>query len=492
MSDNKNSIFRQQALDRLSSPERLDKLMQVVSPKDWLPLGGLGILGLVGFLWSVFGNIPVTVSGKGVLINPRHVLQLQSPVSGQLKALNIRDGKCVKKDEILAIIDPSDKKQQLQQQQVKLAQLEQQIAQTSLLRRQQTQLETEAITAERTSLEERLQNIQRLTPRIQNEELNSIAQQRLSLQQSLQDAEELTPLLKLRLTKQRGLQKQGAISDERILKAEQEYRQTRQNIWDIQAQLQQLQLQETELQQKYLTNLNNITQIIADLEQLNTRSKQLEQNNLEASNTEKNQIQAGQQAIARLEKEVADNSIIKSPHAGCILEITASVGQYLNPGNGLGTLQTTGTATSDMMSVTYFAVRDGKKIHPGMKILITPDTVKRTRFGGIVGTITNVSPFPVTTEGATSVIGNSEVVQRLMDREGGKIEAIAELTVDSQTFSGYKWSSSNGPRLVISPGTTTTVRVTVEERSPITFVLPILREWSGLSNASLLEKSTWS
>ena len=482
MSDNNKSIFRQQALDRLSSPEKLDKLMWVVSPKDWLPLSGLAILGILGVFWSVFGSIPVTVTGRGVLINPRRIVQLQSPISGQLESLNIRDGQCVAQDEVLAIIDPAAQKQQLQQERDRLALLEEQVAKTSLLRQQHFQLETETIAAERSSLEERLQNTQQLTPRIQHEELNSIAQQRLSLQQALQDAKELTPVLKQRLAKQRELQKQGAISEERILQAEQEYRQTRQSIWEIQAELQQLQVQKTELQQQYLDNLNNITQIKAELEQLNTRSKQLEQNNLEASNIEKNQIQEIQQAIARLEKEVADNSIIKSRHAGCILEITASVGQYLNPGNSLGTLQTKGTA-KDMMSVAYFAVRDGKKIHPGMKILVTPDTVKRTRFGGIVGTITDVSPFPVTTEGATSVIGNSEVAQRLMEREGGKIEALAKLTVDLHTFSGYQWSSSEGPQLEISPGTTTTVRVTVEERSPLTFVLPILREWSGLSKA---------
>ena len=62
MSDNKNNIFRQQALDRLSSPESLDKLMQVVSPKDWLPLSGLACLGALGVVWSIFGNIPITVT----------------------------------------------------------------------------------------------------------------------------------------------------------------------------------------------------------------------------------------------------------------------------------------------------------------------------------------------------------------------------------------------------------------------------------------------
>ena len=128
------------------------------------------------------------------------------------------------------------------------------------------------------------------------------------------------------------------------------------------------------------------------------------------------------------------------------------------------------------MSVNYFAVADGKKIQPEMKVLITPDTVKRTRYGGIVGEITEVSPFSVTSETAASVVGNPEVVQKIIGSEGGKVEVIAQLIRDSDTFSGYKWSSSEGPELEISPGTTTTVRVIVEERSPITFVLPILRE----------------
>lgn len=475
MPQKKDPIFRQQALNHLSSPEQLDKLMQVVSPKDWLPLSALFFFGTLGVLWSIFGNIPITVTGKGILINPRRVVQLQSPISGQLQSLTIRSGQCVKKDEIIGIINPADKKQQLQQQRDKLAQLKQQAAKTTAVRQQRSQLETAAITAERNSLKQRLQDTQKMTPRIQNEGSNSISQQRLNLQKKLKDAQELTPILQKRLRKQQQLQQQGAISSERVLQAEQEYRQTRQNISEIQAQLQQLRVQETELQQKYQENLNNITQIQVELEKLDTRSKQLEQDNLEAANTQNNQIQELQQTIARLRKEVSDNSIIKSPHSGCILEITTNGGQYVNPGTRLGTLQTTGTV-KEMMSVSYFAVEDGKKIRPGMQVLITPDTVKRTRFGGIIGKITEMTPFPITSEGAASLVGNPEVVQKIMGEGGGKIEAMSQMQLDPKTASGYKWSSSSGPQLEISPGTTTTVRVTVEQRKPITFVLPILRE----------------
>ena len=83
-------------------------------------------------------------------------------------------------------------------------------------------------------------------------------------------------------------------------------------------------------------------------------------------------------------------------------------------------------------------------------------------------------------------MGNPEVVESLISEkqqgsvQQGLIQVSAELKPDSKTFSGYQWSSSTGPQIPISPGTTTTVRVKVEERSPISFVLPILRSVSGI------------
>ena len=55
-----------------------------------------------------------------------------------------------------------------------------------------------------------------------------------------------------------------------------------------------------------------------------------------------------------------------------------------------------------------------------------------------------------------------------------------DLTPDESTPSGYAWSSSTGPALRLTPGTTTRVRVVVEQRSPLSFILPILRESTGV------------
>jgi hypothetical protein len=65
---NKSNIFRKEALERLSSPEQLDQLMQIVSPRSWLPLTALGGLLACGLVWSFVGRIPVTTTGQGVMV----------------------------------------------------------------------------------------------------------------------------------------------------------------------------------------------------------------------------------------------------------------------------------------------------------------------------------------------------------------------------------------------------------------------------------------
>jgi len=61
------SPFRQKALDRLSSPEQLDKMVRVVPRKGWLALLALGILLIAMFIWAAVATIQVTVTGDGII-----------------------------------------------------------------------------------------------------------------------------------------------------------------------------------------------------------------------------------------------------------------------------------------------------------------------------------------------------------------------------------------------------------------------------------------
>src|SRR5712692_1668862 len=60
-------LFRQTSLERLSSPEQLDQLLQVTTPQGWLALIGLGGLLIMALLWGVFGSVQNTKVGQGIL-----------------------------------------------------------------------------------------------------------------------------------------------------------------------------------------------------------------------------------------------------------------------------------------------------------------------------------------------------------------------------------------------------------------------------------------
>jgi HlyD family secretion protein len=476
----KKSIFRQDALDRLSSPERLDQLMQVIKPTDWIALMALAGLSACGIIWSITGRIPVTAEGRGVFIQPRQVIDLQSTTAGQLKTLDISSGMCVKKGDVLATIEPIELNKQLQLTQTKLAQLRTQASGSIGVSGQRMQIEKGAITASRTSLLQRLQSTIALSPGIQSTGLNAIQEQRRSLQQRLEDAQLRVPVMQQRLDSRKNLAAEGAIPKEAILQVEQDYIQSRQAVTDTEAQLKQLDAQEAQTESQNIEKQQTVGELQAQLQELETRAKRLDQESLETGNQWNSQIQTTEREIAQLTAQYKTSSQIVSAHDGCILEITGAVGQVVQPGLKLASVQIPHQAGNELTGITYFAIKDGKQVKSGMKVMITPDTLQRERFGGVVGSVTGVSALPVTTEGAVSVIGNPEVVKSLIDPTSAMIEVNTKLETDRNTPSGFKWSSSRGPESKITSGTTATALITLEERAPITFILPFLRELSGV------------
>jgi len=430
-------MFRKEALDRLSSPERLDQLVQIVGPKDWLLLFSLSLLFVMAISWSTWGRLPTTVTGRGVLIRPRKVVGFQSPASGRLVALNVRVGDAVKKGDVLGMIDLAEIRKQLEEERAKLVELQAQDREKSSLELKQAQLQTQEIEAEKRFYQMQSQNREK----------------------SVKDTEGVTPVLRKRMEGRRELRAQGLIpelSDE-LMQAEQALLENQSKISDLRAQMKEVESQ---------------------LRRLETREKVLVQQVFESSTARKNEILGLRSQIALLQVQLEKNSQIISEYTGSILEVAANVGQVVGLGSRLGSLEVE-ESSSHLVCLSYFPVQDGKRIKAGMKIQVTPDTVKRERFGGILGTVASVSIFPVTKEGAATLVGNPEVVSRLLG-EGPQIEVIAELERDPVNFSGYKWSSSKGPPLQMSFGTTASGRVTVEERAPITYILPFLRSISGI------------
>lgn len=60
-------VFRKTVLDRLSSPEQLDQLVQITRPQGWIALGILSGVMIGALLWGWFGSVPVEITANGIL-----------------------------------------------------------------------------------------------------------------------------------------------------------------------------------------------------------------------------------------------------------------------------------------------------------------------------------------------------------------------------------------------------------------------------------------
>lgn len=85
-------LYRKSALDKISSPEQLDKTLKVTSPMSWLVLIGITVIVVVTIIWSIVGTIPETVTVQGIISSPVSTNAIYSTGTGEVKAVFVHPG----------------------------------------------------------------------------------------------------------------------------------------------------------------------------------------------------------------------------------------------------------------------------------------------------------------------------------------------------------------------------------------------------------------
>jgi HlyD family secretion protein len=435
-------LFRAEAMKHLSSPENLEQLMPVAGPKDWLMMAVAVTLLVLFGIWCVAGQVPTIVTGRGVILRPRQVMQAQASAAGRILTLRVHSGDHIGEGDLIATIDQADIVKRIDANRRAVSALENQDSRKTAAENSQVAFQSQQDAMERRGLET----------------------QRAALRKSLEDAVKLKPILEAHAESNRKMVAAGLLgfAAKDISDGETAVHDNEAKIDDFNARL---------------------GQIDGQLQQIETRIATLTRQFLADATARRNEIDELRKTMELDSFQIVRDGNIRSQYSGRVAEVMAAAGEVVAVGGKLLTIEADDAAASGsgdgLVSISYYPVRDGKQIQPGMRIQVTPDTVERERYGGIFGSVTSVSPIPVTKEGSIGTIGNADLVQNLMP-EGAYIEVRARLERDSTTPSGYKWSSSRGPDIKLTSGLTHSSRVTVEGRAPVTYFLPILREASGV------------
>lgn len=85
-------LYRKSALERMSNPEQLDKVLKVTSPMSWIALMGITFIIVVTVIWSIIGTIPETITAKGVVSAVVGSNSVYTEDAGKVVSLRVREG----------------------------------------------------------------------------------------------------------------------------------------------------------------------------------------------------------------------------------------------------------------------------------------------------------------------------------------------------------------------------------------------------------------
>jgi HlyD family secretion protein len=188
-------------------------------------------------------------------------------------------------------------------------------------------------------------------------------------------------------------------------------------------------------------------------------------------------VNIAQAEVARLRSTKTTATQVRCSVQGRVIELKKSMGDRVRVGEVLALVE---EVVGDLAPIVYVSSREGKRIKPGMLVQVSPSTVRREEWGFIRGTVVSVSEYPVTQEAMMATVANAALVTTLMGKDP-PLEVRVSLATDPGTVSGFQWSSSTGPPHKIDGGTRLTGSFLVDERAPITLVLPMVKGALGIS-----------
>ena len=462
--DMRRDLFRKVALDKLSSPEQLDQLIIITTPRAWFALIAIGGLIVTAILWGIFGSIPTKVYGQGIVTKSYGVYNIIHPYTGRITDIRVSVGDPVKKGDVVARIEQPQLVEQINDLKTQLEHLKTlEIEETDPEPDDKKMLKTEL--AQLYELARRIREARAALPFEEANYKNAISGKeheievaKIALEQVRVNEANMQDYVD-RLT---NLYQNGAVSEHEYTSAKKEL------------ELLQLQTQAAEQNLAKLTAGDWEETIITYKARLQQAQLQLQLLEEQFNTTKSALISDTEENIKKLQYELHLASEVVSQVDGRVLEVRVGKGEIIQPGVPLFSLEREGrTITTEV--VMYVRADEGKQILPGMEAMISPSTVKKEEYGYMLGRVVSVSEYPATTQGMMLTLGNEELVKAIA-AQGASLELHIDLVVDDSTYSGFKWSSPQDPPVKINSGTLCSGSVKVREQRPISLVIPELKK----------------
>lgn len=413
-----SDIFREDAVRKLRDPQQLDTAIKLTSPSGWIALVAIAVIITTFVVWVFVGSLPFRANGLGVLlVNDSEIFTLPAPITGRIGSIEVAVGDAITKDEPLLRLEVPETEAQLDAAQAALSNISAQ--------RQMRGVEVQRDIATRKS---------------------NTAEAISGQDRKATDLRERLGYLQSRRNDEREELSRGFITRDTLETTIESIDSTQQQLRTVDLEIAQARSSQTEFEA-------GLRRQIAELDQ---------------------EVLQARNRVKVLEAQLGVEHVVTSPIDGVVTEVSSQVGEVTEIGTRLLTVSRVGEG---LQMLAYLPVSKGKRVEPGMEVLVTPTTVERDIYGSISATVISVSELPASRAELQNRLNNDELVEQML-AAGAPIEIVVDMKTDPSTPSGLDWSSSEGPPVKITPGTTALATINIREVAPIQLVIPIVQTWA--------------
>lgn len=171
-------------------------------------------------------------------------------------------------------------------------------------------------------------------------------------------------------------------------------------------------------------------------------------------------------AVARLRTTGGDIIALRAPAAGRLAQRSPQIGSFVRSGDVVATVEPAGASP---IAVIFVPVETDRRVALGMPVRLSPADARPDVFGFLRGHVIYAAPFPASADRIRAALQN-DAVTATFSPDVPMREVHIALDVDPR--GQLIWSGLRNAGRTLSPGTPCTATIVVEQRAPITFVLP--------------------
>jgi multidrug resistance efflux pump len=184
------------------------------------------------------------------------------------------------------------------------------------------------------------------------------------------------------------------------------------------------------------------------------------------------------QTLGTIETPNTDGTIevaaIRSPATGHVVEILASTGEIVQPGEPIVTIERE-IDPHELQVISYMSPPQAAVLREGMQVRVAPVSVNKEEYGYLVGEVEHIENYPASFQAVFASIENEEIAKLLTAASGGSPVLVRITLHEADTMSGLEWTDAKGPPTTLHDSTLSSVEVTVSEQRPISYILPFIK-----------------